>query len=180
MSIRFVFLIWAIVILIDDGVNLGSFRFINWRPAKAEKETAHKSGKCLEKFHEICLFTLHQQRVAKKGKYSPIKSCKFSLRRACATKSLTTSKTTLSLGTHNPCQFLECLQVQGFTVGKIREQSYHFGKYSLIFKPHQNRLFSLHFTLLDVFSDLVTSTPFWARLLLSFSVQSEKELEIAR
>ena len=80
---------------------------------KSGKETAHKSGKCLEKFHEICLFTLHQQRVAKKGKYSPIKTCKFSLRRAYATKSLTTSKTTLSLGTHNPCQFLECLQVQG-------------------------------------------------------------------
>ena len=107
------FLIGAIVILIDDGVNLGSLRFINWRPAKAEKETAHKSGKCLERFHEICLFTLHQQRVAKKGKYSPIKTCKFSLCRAYATKSLTTSKTTLSLGTHNPCQFLECLQVQG-------------------------------------------------------------------
>jgi len=148
------------VILIDDGVNLGSFRFINWRPAKAEKETANKPGKCLEKFHEICLFILHQQRVDKKGKYSPIKSCKFSLRRAYATKSLTTSKTTLSLGTHNPCQFLGCLQVQGFTAGKIRELSYHFGEYSLILKSPQSRLFSLHFTLLDVFLDLVTSTPF--------------------
>ena len=45
------------MILIDDGVNLGSFRFIDWRPAKAERETAHKTGKCLEKFHEIRLFT---------------------------------------------------------------------------------------------------------------------------